>query len=55
MSMLLKNHGDVLLSIQDENVLDSLQKWYESHESKTDKFDDLVKYCSGIIGLLTSV
>lgn len=55
MSMLLKNHGDVLLSIQDENVLDSLQKWYESHEAKTDKFDDLVKYCSGIIGLLTSV
>ncbi|CCH46115.1 putative WD repeat-containing protein [Wickerhamomyces ciferrii] len=55
MNMLFKNHGDVLINIKDENVEQSLNEWYESHQNKTENFDDLVKYCSGVIGLLTSV
>lgn len=55
MSMLLKNHGDIFLNTEDEAVTQSLQNWYNVHENKTENFDDLVKYCSGIIGLLTSV
>lgn len=55
LNMLLKNHGDVIKQIPDEKLSNSLKKWYEVHESKTDSFDDLVKYCSSVINLLSSV
>lgn len=55
MNMLLKNHGDVFRNLPVEDLLYALDEWYAAHEEKTDKFDDLVKYCSGVINLLTTV
>jgi U3 small nucleolar RNA-associated protein 21 len=56
MNMLMKNHGDVILAGKTDAVLnEALEKWYLAHENKTQKFDDLVKFCSGVINLLTSV
>lgn len=54
MNMMLKNHGDVLINANDEELKKSLDEWYGVHESKTENFDNLIKYCSGVINLLTS-
>jgi U3 small nucleolar RNA-associated protein 21 len=55
MSMLMKNHGDVLHNVDDEECSMALDAWYEAHKGKTEEFDELVKYCSGVINLLTTV
>lgn len=55
MSMLLKNHGDVLHNVGDEECSLALDAWYDVHKGKTEQFDELVKYCSGVVNLLTTV
>lgn len=55
MSMLLKNHGDVLHNVQDEECCQALDDWYEGHKDKTNSFDELIKYCSGVVNLLSTV
>ncbi|KAH3669146.1 hypothetical protein WICMUC_004985 [Wickerhamomyces mucosus] len=53
--LLVKNHGDVLYNSPDENLKELLNQWFKIHQDKTEKFDDLIKYCSGVINLLTTV
>ena len=55
MSMLMKNHSDVLHTVEDEACSLALDGWYDAHKGKTEKFDELIKYCSGVINLLTTV
>ncbi|CDR43294.1 CYFA0S11e03422g1_1 [Cyberlindnera fabianii] len=55
MTIFLKNHGDVIHGTDDEELKVALDLWFEAHKEKTDNFDDLVKYCSGVISLLTTV
>ncbi|KAK6201040.1 Utp21 specific WD40 associated putative domain-containing protein [Scheffersomyces amazonensis] len=53
-SMFLKNHGDVIRNFKDESELsEALDLWYKSNDPS--HVDELVKYCSGVIGFVTTV
>lgn len=49
-----RNHGDILYTTNDSGLKIALQEWFDLNEGKTDSFDDLIKYCSGVINLLNT-
>ncbi|KAH3683761.1 hypothetical protein WICPIJ_005280 [Wickerhamomyces pijperi] len=52
--LFVRCHGDILYTTTDEELKSTLQEWFDLNEGKTESFDDLVKYCSGVISLLNT-
>ena len=55
-SLFLKHHGDVVKAHSDNAKLAAaLEQWTQANAPSSDRMDELVKYCSGVIGFLTTV
>lgn len=54
-SLFLKAHGDVVKGFPDEEELrEALEEWADANNEGL-RIDELTKYCSGVIGFLTTV
>lgn len=52
----VKCHGDVLYNTDDDCELqEALDKWAQVNAETLEKVDQLVKYCSGVIGFLSTI
>ena len=56
MSMFLKTHQDVIVQAEAKDALaQSLDDWQMEQKNVANRLDDLVKYCSGVLGFIRSV
>ncbi len=52
MTVFLRLHFDLVMG--SEELLEALGQWKEQQERERNRLDDLVGYCSGIVGFLRS-
>jgi U3 small nucleolar RNA-associated protein 21 len=52
MAVFLRLHFDVI--VENETLLEALGTWKKHQDHERDRLDDLVGYCSGVVGFLRS-
>lgn len=52
MTVFLRLHSDLVMG--SESLLSALQEWRSYQEQECKRLDDLVGYCSGVVGFLRS-
>lgn len=54
--LFLKHHGDVIVSIPDDEQLNNaLEKWGALNSNQSNKLDEIVKYCSGVLDFVSTI